>query len=372
VFFGKNERVNYNAGMEIGKCSVDYVPMFLGDIPRWIGRDGVPIDIALIMISPPDKHGWCRLGVNIDIAPPALEKAKIIIAQVNDCVPRTHGTAIHISEIDAIVPHNHPLIEEPAVGTTEVDDKIGEIIAELIPDGACLQMGIGAIPNAVLKALENHKDLGIHTEMFSDGLIPLVEKGVVTCKKKTLDKGKIVTAFVKGSKKAYDFVDDNPFVQFKSSLYVNDPFVISQQEKMMSINSAIEIDLTGQICADSIGTRFYSGVGGQVDFMYGAARSLGGKPITALPSVTAKGESKIVPTLKLGAGVVTTRAHAHWVVTEWGAVNLHGKNLRQRAMAMISIAHPDHREALYNAAIERFSHCGDYGNSNCICAATEH
>jgi acyl-CoA hydrolase len=282
-----------------------------------------------------------------------VQAAKTVIAQVNKHIPRTHGDGlIHIGNIDHLVKHNEPIPEVINGELSETELAIGKNIAELVEDGATLQMGIGNIPNAVLAALENHKDLGIHTEMFSDGILPLVEKGVITGNQKRKHRGKIVSSFVMGSRAIYDFIDDNPLVNMLSSAYVNNTRIISQNPKVTAINSAIEVDLTGQVCADSIGHRIYSGVGGQMDFIRGASLSEGGKPIIALPSTTRNGESKIVGLLKPGAGVVTTRAHVHYVVTEFGAVNLYGKTLSERAELMIRIAHPDHRESLEKAAKE--------------------
>lgn len=334
----------------------DYIPIFLSEIPILFDKGILPLDYAFIHVSPPDKHGFCSLGTSVDIARSAVKNAKHIIAQVNPQMPRTHGDGIiHIREINTLVSVNEAL---PEVNySSRVDETamiIGKYCAELIEDKSTLQMGIGAIPDAVLSCLKGHNDLGIHTEMFSDGIIPLVEQGVITNKFKNKHRGKIVTGFAIGTRKLYDFVDDNPQVIFLDIDYVNDTKVIRSNPKAVSINSAIEIDLTGQICADSIGTYQYSGVGGQIDFMRGSALSVGGKPIIALPSTTKTGESKIVPFLKDGAGVVTTRAHVHYVVTEYGVAYLFGKNLRQRAMALIAISHPMHREWLNNEMIKRF------------------
>ena len=287
----------------------------------------------------------------MDVSLSAVLAAKTVIAQVNKHIPRTHGDGmIHVGNINHLVKHNEPILEVFSEPLSEVERSIGRNIAELVDDGATLQMGIGNIPNAVQASLGNHKDLGIHTEMFSDGILPLVQEGVITGKLKRKHRGKIVSSFVMGSRAIYDFIDDNPLVNMLSSEYVNNTRIISQNPKVTAINSAIEVDLTGQVCADSIGHRIYSGVGGQMDFIRGASLSEGGKPIIALPSSTKKGESKIVATLKPGAGVVTTRAHVHYVVTEYGAVNLYGKTLEERTKLMIGIAHPDHREALEKAA----------------------
>lgn len=334
----------------------DYVPIFLSDIPELFRNHILSIDVALVQVSVPDAHGFCSLGVSVDIARSAVNSAKIVIAQVNPQVPRTHGDGmVHISRFSAMAYADMPL-HTAAFGenVTAAELKIGEYVAELIDDRCTLQMGIGAIPDAVLKCLTNHKDLGIHTEMFSDGLIDLIEKGVVTNKYKRIHPYKVVTGFALGSKKLYDYVNDNPFFAFLDIDYVNDTAVIRRNPHVVAINSAVEIDLTGQVCADSIGTYQFSGVGGQMDFMRGAALSQGGKPIIALPSRTAKGISRLVPFLKQGAGVVTTRAHVHYVVTEYGKVDLFGKNLSQRAKVLIQIAHPDDREMLEKAYTERF------------------
>ncbi|HCA56888.1 MAG TPA: 4-hydroxybutyrate CoA-transferase [Blastocatellia bacterium] len=348
-FVGGNVREAVNEGRG------DYIPVFLSEIPALFRRNVLPLDVALINVSPPDSHGFCSLGVSVDIARAAADTSRIVIAQINPHVPRTIGDAlVHINDIHFAVEVDEPLPEVPPPAPTKVDEAIGRSIAELIDDGATLQMGIGAIPNAVLASLTNHKDLGIHTEMFSDGLIDLVESGVVNGRKKAKHPGKIVSGFVMGTKRLYDFVDDNPQVLMLDIGYVNDTSVIRRNPKVTAINSAIEVDLTGQVCADSIGRRQYSGVGGQMDFIRGASLSEGGKPIIALPSSTSRGESKIVPFLKEGAGVVTTRAHVHYIVTEYGVADLYGKNLRQRARELIRIAHPDHREELERQARERF------------------
>jgi 4-hydroxybutyrate CoA-transferase len=339
----------------VGSGRADYIPVFLSEIPALFRRNVLPLDVALVNVSPPDKHGFCSLGVSVDIARAAVDTAKYVIAQINPRVPRTLGDAlVHTSKIHAMVEVDEPLPEVPIPELTETDHLIGGYIAGLIEDGATLQMGIGSIPNAVLAALGDHKDLGIHTEMFSDGVIPLVEKGVVNGVHKAKHPGKIVAGFVMGTQALYDFVDDNPQVLMLDIGYVNDTSVIRRNPKVTAINSAIEVDLTGQVCADSIGMRQYSGVGGQMDFIRGASLSEGGKPIIALPSSTRRGESKIVPFLKQGAGVVTTRAHVHYIVTEYGIAYLYGKNLRERANELIKIAHPDHRDALEKAAFERF------------------
>ena len=332
-----------------------YIPIFLSEI-HLLFRNGIlPLDVAFIQVSPPDAHGFCSLGVSVDITLPAVQTAKKIIAQINPNVPRTHGDGIiHTSKIDAAVEVDVPIHSHSVSKPSEVEQQIGKHVAELIEDGATLQMGIGAIPNVVLSNLMNHQKLGIHTELFSDGILPLVEKGIITGEEKKIKTGKIVTCFAMGSPGLYNFVNDNPLVHFKEAAYTNDTAIIRQNPKVTAINSAIEIDLTGQVCADTIGKYQYSGVGGQMDFIRGASLSEGGKAIFAMPSVTSKGTSKIVPFLKEGAGVTTTRAHVHFIATEYGVVNLFGKNLKQRAKALISIAHPNHREELEKAAFERF------------------
>ncbi|MCA0427329.1 MAG: 4-hydroxybutyrate CoA-transferase [Bacteroidetes bacterium] len=334
----------------------DYVPVFLSEIPKLFNDGFLPLDVALLHVSSPDKHGYVSLGTSIDVARAAVTQAKIIIAQINPNMPRTHGDAfIPLSMIDYAVEVNDNLPEVfYGEGSDEACAMIGRNVAALVEDGATLQMGIGTIPDNVLKNLGSHRNLGIHTEMFSDGVIPLIKSGVINNSMKKIVNGYCVTGFLIGSKKLYDFVDDNPIVKCLDISYVNDPRVISLNSKVTAINSAIEIDLTGQVCADSIGTYQYSGIGGQMDFIRGAALSEGGKPIIALPSRTAKGLSRIVPYIKQGGGVVTTRGHIHWVVTEYGAVNLYGKNMEQRARMLASIAHPEDREFLEKAAFERF------------------
>lgn len=341
---------------DVNKGIADYVPVFLSEIPELFKHNILPIDVALVQVSPPDEHGYCSLGMSIDVARSAVNTAKHVIAAVNPNVPRTHGDGLmHSSRFHAFVQSNTPLYEGGyADKIGPIDLKIGENIASLIEDGSTLQMGIGSIPDAVLRLLNNHKNLGIHTEMCSDGIVDLIEKDVVNNKLKKIHPNKTVTAFAVGTRRLYNYVDDNPAFQFLDIDYVNNPQVIARNPKMIAINSAIEIDITGQVCADSIGTYQYSGVGGQMDFMRGAAESEGGKPIIALPSRTLKGVPRIVPTLKLGAGVVTTRAHVRYVVTEYGIAYLFGKNLRQRAKALINIAHPDDRENLERACFERF------------------
>ncbi|MEP7318355.1 MAG: acetyl-CoA hydrolase/transferase C-terminal domain-containing protein, partial [Panacibacter sp.] len=332
------------------------VPVFLSEIPELFKQNILPIDVAIVHVSPPDVHGYCSLGVSVDIARSAVNTARYIIAQVNPHAPRTHGDGmIHMSRFNSMVYCEDPLhtadFSEKAGPETE---KIGEFVANLVEDRSTIQMGIGAIPNAVLKSLYNHKDLGVHTEMCSDGIIDLCEKDIINNRYKKIHPNKSVSSFALGSQKLYSYVNDNPSFAFLDIDYVNDPHIISRNNKMIAINSAIEIDITGQVCSDSIGTRQFSGVGGQMDFMRGAALSEGGKPIIAIPSRTSKGLARIVPLLKPGAGVVTTRAHVHYVVTEYGVINLWGKNLRQRAKAMIGIAHPDDRELLDKACFERF------------------
>ena len=365
----KYAREPYNKSFRMNSCFVggnvrnvvnstqgDYIPIFLSEIHLLFRRAILPLDVAIVQVSPPDKHGYCSLGVSVDIALPAIQTAKKVIAQINPYVPRTHGDGIiHIDNIDSAVEVNAPIHTHDSTAISAIEQQIGKYVAELIEDGATLQMGIGNIPNAVLSNLENHQRLGIHTEMFSDGLLPLIEKGVVTGEDKEIKTGKIVTCFAVGSQKLYDFVDDNPLVHFKEAGYTNDTAIIRKNPKVTAINSAIEIDLTGQVCADTIGNRQYSGVGGQMDFIRGASLSNGGKPIFAMPSVTGKGVSKITPYLKQGAGVTTTRAHVHFVATEYGVVDLFGKNLKERAKALISIAHPDHQEQLQREAHKRFN-----------------
>lgn len=355
-FFMNSLFVSQNVREIVNTENGDYVPVFLSEVSQLFENGILSLDIALVQVSPPDKHGYCSLGTSVDIARSAVRHAKYVIAQVNENMPRTMGDGLlHISKINRLVKGNAILPEvKYSEGVTPEAMAIGRYCAELIEDRSCLQMGIGAIPDAVLSCLHNHKDLGIHTEMFSDGIIPLVQKGIITNNYKKKHKGKIVTSFCIGSGKLYDFVDDNPEVEFLEIDYVNDTKVIRANPNVVAINSAIEIDITGQVCADSIGTYQYSGVGGQMDFMRGAALSEGGKPIIAMQSTTSKGASKIVPFLKQGAGVVTTRAHIRYVVTEYGIANLFGKNLRQRATALMNIAHPDHRESIGQEIIKRF------------------
>lgn len=346
-FVGANMRKAVNEGR------ADYIPVFLSDIPTLFRRKIWPIDVALVQVSPPDRHGYCSMGVSVDVSLAAVETARYVVAQINPQVPRTHGEGfIHISRIHAAVECDEPIFEAPARPLGNTDRAIGKHVANLIDNGATLQMGIGSIPDAVLAELGHHKDLGIHTEMFSDGIVDLVEKGVINGANKASMRGKIVTGFAVGSRRLYDFMDDNPMVQMRDTSFTNNTFVIARNPKVTAINSAIEIDLTGQVCADTIGPSQYSGVGGQMDFIRGAALAEDGKPIIAMPSATAKGESKIVTHLKYGASVTTTRAHVHYVVTEYGVANLFGKSLRQRAKALIGIAHPDHRERLEREAHE--------------------
>ena len=350
VFVGPNVRKSVKEGHG------DYIPIFLSEIHLLFRRSILPLDVAFIQVSPPDSHGYCSLGTSIDITIPAIQTAKLVIAQVNPQVPRTHGDGfIHVSELDFAIEEDAPIYGHDLPVASEIENKIGANIASLVEDGATLQMGIGAIPNAALQNLGNHKNLGIHTEMFSDGILPLVESGVINGSQKEVKTGKIVTCFAVGSQKLYDFMDDNPLVHMKEAAYTNDTAIIRRNPKVTAINSAIEIDLTGQVCADTIGQMQFSGVGGQMDFIRGASLSEGGKAIIAMPSVTKKGISKITPFLKEGAGVTTTRAHVHYIVTEYGVVDLYGKNLKQRAKALISIAHPDHRESLEKAAFKRFN-----------------
>lgn len=334
----------------------DYIPVFLSDIADMFSGGVLPLDVAVVQVSPPDKHGYCSLGTSVDIARSAVNNAKYVIGQVNPQMPRTLGDSMmHVNRFSSLVWHESPLPEIDYSSKTSADDeKIGKYIAELIDDGSTIQMGIGTIPDAVLKSLKNHKDLGVHTEMISDGVVDLYLDDVINNKFKKIHPNKTVTAFANGTKKLYNVIDDNPSFAFLDMDYVNNPSVIKRNDKVVAVNSAIEIDITGQICADSIGTFHYSGIGGQMDFMRGAALSKGGKPITAITSRTKKGVSRIVPVLRAGAGVVTTRGHAHYVVTEFGVAYLFGQNLRQRARALINIAHPDDREMLEKACFERF------------------
>lgn len=348
-FVGSNVRKDVQAGY------ADYIPIFLSETQKLYREGYLPCNVAMVQVCPPDAHGYVSLGTSVDATLAAVEVAKTVIAVVNPNVPRSFGDAmIPMSMIDIFVEDNTPLMPAHFSQPNEQEVAIGKYCAELIEDGACLQMGIGAIPNAVLAQLGNHKNLGIHTEMFADGVLPLVESGVINGANKKLDRGKMVSTFLMGSQKVYDFINNNPMVAMMDVGYTNDPFVIAQQPKMTAINSALQVDITGQVCADSLGTKFFSGVGGQIDFIYGASRSEGGKAIIAMPSVTKNGISKIAPILTPGAGCVTTRNHIHWFVTEYGAVNLYGKSLQERARLLISVAHPDHREELERAAFERY------------------
>jgi acyl-CoA hydrolase len=340
-FIGENVRHTLKSG------NGSYTPVFLSEVPLLFKRNILPIDIALIQVSMPDSHGYCSLGVSVEATLAAIGNAKHVIALINHQMPRVHGEGIiHISELDTFVEINRPLPELILPPPTEIENKIGDFIAELIDDRSTIQMGIGNIPNAVLSRLHNHKDLGLHTEMFSDGVIDLILKDVINCNYKGIGTGRALTTFLAGSKRLYDFVDDNPFIEMRSCDYVNDVSNIKLNPKMVAINSAIQIDVSGQVCADSIGTQIYSGVGGQMDFIRGASLSEGGKAIIALPSITNKGISRIVPFLNLGAGVVTTRAHIQYVVTEYGVANLYGKTIKHRVNELVKIAHPNHREKI--------------------------
>lgn len=348
--------VSANTRKAVNGPQGDYIPIFLSEIPILFRENYLPLDVAIVHVSPPDIHGFCSLGTSVDVAKAAVETAKIIIAQVNPNMPRVHGAGfIHVNQIYKMVWIEDEL---PTVNYSEnitpSIEKIGEIIANLVEDGATLQLGIGAIPDSVLKNLTNHKNLGLHTEMFSDGVLPLIESGVINNSMKKNINGRIVTGFMIGTKKLYDFANDNQLISAQDISWVNDTDIIRQNPKATSINSAIEIDITGQVCADSFGTYQYSGIGGQMDFIRGASLSKGGKPIIAMPSISSKGISRIVSTLSIGAGVVTTRGNIHWVVTEYGAVNLFGKNIEQRAFELIKLAHPMHREELERAFHERF------------------
>ncbi|SHG88461.1 acetyl-CoA hydrolase/transferase family protein [Pedobacter caeni] len=357
-FFFNSLFVSANTRAVANSLYGDYVPVFLSQIPKLFKEGFLPLDVAMIQVSEPDVHGYCSLGTSVDIARAAVDTAKHIIAQVNPKVPRTHGDGfVHISKFQSLVWHEEELPEvDYGSKTSEAMVTIGANIADLVEDGATLQLGIGGIPDQVLKNLSGHKNLGLHTEMLSDGVIPLIQSGVINNSLKRINRGKSITSFMIGTRKLYDFVDDNPSIRVMDISYANDTSIIRQNPKVTAINSAIELDLTGQVCADSMGTYQYSGIGGQMDFIHGASLSEGGKPIIALPSVTSKGISRIVPFLKEGAGVVTTRGHVHWVVTEYGKVNLFGQSLKQRARALISLAHPMHREALDRAFHDRFNH----------------
>lgn len=346
--------ISANVRKAVNEGRADFTPILLSEFPLLFRKKILPVDVALIHISPPDEHGFCSLGIEVGLTKSAAESATTVIAEVNQQMPRTLGDSfIHVSKLDWIIPVDYPLPELAmgSEGPSDVVEAIAGHIAELIPDGATMQLGIGAIPDAVLKFLFEKKDLGIHTELFSDGIIDLVESGVLTNARKTLHQGKIIAGFVIGTKRLYDWVDDNPLIELHPTEHVNDPFVIAQNDRMVAINSAIEVDLTGQVCADSIGPKLYSGVGGQLDFIYGASRSKEGVPIIALPS-KAKNFSRIVGMLKQGAGVVTTRNHVRYIVTEYGIADLYGKTIRQRAHALINIAHPDFRDELTYQARE--------------------
>jgi acyl-CoA hydrolase len=346
-FIGKNVRHTLRAG------NGSYTPVFLSEVPLLFKKNIIDLQVALIHVSVPDKHGYCSLGVSVEATLAAIDNADFVIAQVNKQMPRTHGAGIiHYTEINAFVECDEPLPIHGVSEPTAVENKIGDYIAELIEDRSTLQMGIGNIPNAVLTRLHNHKDLGLHTEMFSDGVIDLILKDVINGNYKGINRGRALATFLMGSKRLYDYVDDNPFIEMRASNYTNDVAIIMQNPKMVAINSAIEVDVTGQVCADSIGSHMYSGVGGQMDFIRGASLSEGGKAIIALPSITKKGISRIVPTLKPGAGVVTTRAHIHYVVTEYGVANLYGKTIKERVKALVNIAHPDHRETIDRSYFE--------------------
>lgn len=349
LFIGPADRPVINEGRG------DYVPIFLFEIPRLFRNGVIPLDVAIIHFSRPDNHGFMSYGVECIVSKSAAENAKCVIAVVNDKMPRSLGDCfMHVSRVHKIVEISQDIPELPRKPPSEVEFKIGKHIASLVEDGATLQLGIGGIPDAVLLSLTDKKDLGIHTEMVSDGIVKLIEQGIITCKRKSIHPNKVIVTFFYGSKQLYSYVDNNPMFEMHPCDYTNDPFIVAQNDKMIAINSAIEVDITGQVCSDSIGPRIYSGFGGQVDFIRGASKSKGGKPIIALPS-TAKNDtvSKIVPTLKPGAGVVTTRADVHYIVTEYGIAELHGKSIRQRVKALISIAHPNFREQLEKYAYEQ-------------------
>ncbi|HTX91146.1 MAG TPA: acetyl-CoA hydrolase/transferase C-terminal domain-containing protein [Anaerolineales bacterium] len=351
--------ISANVRKAVQDGRADFTPVLLSEFPLLFKNKILPVDVAMIHVSPPDEHGFCSLGVEVGLTKSPAESARIIIAEVNEQMPRTLGDSfIHVSRLTHIVPVDYPIPEMPMSGeqTDPVTEKLAGYIADLIPDGATMQLGIGAIPDAVLKFLFHKKDLGVHSELISDGVVDLFEAGVLTNARKTLHPGKIVIGFILGSQRLYKWVDDNPLCEFHRTEYVNDPFVIAQNERMVAINSAIEVDLTGQVCADSIGPKFFSGVGGQLDFIYGASRSKGGVPIIAMPSTNVMKDgsqvSKIVPTLKPGAGVVTSRNHVHYVVTEYGVADLYGKSVRQRVMELVKVAHPDFRADLEKQARE--------------------
>lgn len=343
-FIGANVRHTLKAG------NGSYTPVFLSELPLLFRKKVVLLDVVFIHVSPPDSHGYCSLGVSVEATIAAIENAKIVIAQVNKNMPRTFGDGIlHVSEINYLVEVDVPIFAHKVTPFSAEEEKIGEFVASLIDNKSTLQMGIGSIPNAALSKLKNHKDLGLHTEMFSDGVIDLIENDVINCNYKGTSRGRALATFLIGSKRLYDFVNDNPFIEMKESSLVNDTAIIRKNPKMIAINSAIEVDVTGQVCADSIGANMYSGVGGQMDFIRGASLSDGGKAIIALPSITKRGESRIVPHLKQGAGVVTTRSHVQYIITENGIANLYGKTLKQRVNEMVKIAHPSYQEAVEKA-----------------------
>jgi len=345
--------VGHNVRHTLTEGNGSYTPVFLSELPLLFKRNILPLDVAFIHVSVPDKHGYCSLGVSIEATLAAIENAKTVIAQVNPQMPRTHGDGIiHHTEIDLFVECDETIPTHYLPESTEVENKIGDHVASLIEDRSTLQMGVGVIPNAVLSRLTNHKDLGLHTEMFSDGAIDLILKDVINGNYKGITPGRALATFIMGSKRLYEYVDDNPFIELRTSDYVNDINIIKQNPKMVAINSAIEVDVTGQVCADSMGSKIYSGVGGQMDFIRGASLSDGGKAIIALPSITKKGISRIVPSLKPGAGVVTTRAHVHYIITEYGIANLYGKTIKDRVKALVNIAHPNHRESIEKAYFE--------------------
>jgi acyl-CoA hydrolase len=349
LFAGENVRE------AIAEGRADAIPIFLSDIPWLFNSRKVDLDVALIQLSPPDRHGWCSLGPSVDASRAAADSARIVIAEINRQMPRTHGDSfVHISRVDRCIETDRPLLERPPAPMGEIERSIGRIVASFIKDGDTLQLGIGTIADATASCLHGRSDLGIHTEMFSDPVVDLVNSGVITNARKELHAGHMVTSFVSGSKKVFDLVDDNPMIEFHPCDYTNDTSIIRKHANMVAVNGAIEIDLTGQVCADSMGHRIFSGIGGQMDFIRGAALARNGRPIIALPSTARKGQvSRITHALNPGAGVVTTRGHVHWVVTEYGAVNLHGLSFRQRAEALISIAHPDFREDLRQQAASR-------------------
>ena len=331
-----------------------YTPIFLSDMPLLFDRKHIKVDVVLIQVTPPDKFGFCSMGVSVEASKSAIRNAKYVIAQVNNQMPRTYGDAMfHIDEIDFLVEQDAPIFSLQLTTPTAIETQIAQHIVPLIEDGSTLQLGIGNIPNATLAEMGHLKNLGIHTELLTEGVLDLVKKGVINGYEKKIDKGKIIASFAMGTQRLYDFIDKNPSVEIAEACYTNEVGVIRQNPKVVSINSAIEVDITGQVCADSIGSNIYSGFGGQVDFVRGAMLSEGGKSIIAFPSLTNKGESKIVPFLKQGAGVVTTRAHVQYIVTEYGVAELFGKNLHQRAKALINIAHPNHREALERAVFSK-------------------